>query len=57
MAKYRYYVIFIDDFSCKCWIFFMQKKDQTFTKFYEFRALVEKDSDKKVKALWSDNGG
>ena len=35
----------------------MQKKDQTFSKFYEFKALVEKDSGKKVKALQSDNGG
>eukprot|EP00253_Pinus_taeda_P035655 PITA_35655 len=33
-----------------------QKKDQTFTKFCEFRALVEKESPKKVKTLWSDNG-
>jgi transposase InsO family protein len=56
-AKHRYYVIFVDDYSRKCWIFFMQKKDQTFTKFCEFKALVEKESGKKVKALQSDNGG
>jgi hypothetical protein len=43
-AKHRYYVIFVDDFSRKCWIFFMQKKDQTFSKFCEFKALVEKES-------------
>jgi len=41
-AKQRYYVIFIDDFSRKCWIVFMQKKDQNFSKFCEFKALVEK---------------
>jgi hypothetical protein len=35
----------------------MQKKDQTFSKFYEFKALVEKESRKKVKGLRSDNGG
>ena len=34
----------------------MQKKIQTFRKFCEFKALVEKESGKKVKALWSDNG-
>ena len=33
----------------------MYKKDQTFTKFCEFKALVEKESGKKVKALRSDN--
>ena len=35
----------------------MQKKYQTFSKFLEFKALVEKESGKKVKALRSDNGG
>jgi len=52
-----YYVIFVDDFSHKCWIFFIQKKDQTFTMFCEFKALVKKESSKKVKDLMSDNGG
>ena len=57
IEKHRYYVIFVDDFSRKCWIFFMQKKDQTFSKFCEFKALVEKESGNQVKALRSDNGG
>lgn len=35
----------------------MQKKDQTFAKFCEFKALVEKDTSRKVKTLRSDNGG
>ena len=35
----------------------MQKKDQTFSKFLEFKALVEKDTRKHVKALRSDNDG
>ena len=33
IARYRYFFIFIDDFSWKCWIFFMRKKDDTFSKF------------------------
>ena len=45
-AKQRYYVIFVDDFSRKCWIFFMQKKSETYSKFCEFKALVEKESGK-----------
>ena len=56
-TKNKYYVIFVDDFSRKCWIFFMQKKSDTFSKFCEFKALVEKYSGKQVKALKSDNGG
>ena len=55
--KYRYYVIFFDDFSHKCWIFFMQKKSETYSKFCEFKALVDKELGKQVKALRSDNGG
>ena len=47
-SKHRYYVIFVDEISCKCWIFFMQKKDQTFSKFCEFKALVEKESGNQV---------
>ena len=35
----------------------MQKKYHTFSKFLEFKALVEKESGKQVKALRSDNGG
>ena len=35
----------------------MQKKSETYSKFCEFKALVEKESGKKVKPLRSDNGG
>lgn len=35
----------------------MQKKDQMFAKFYEFKELVEKDTGRKFKALRSNNNG
>ena len=35
----------------------MQKKSETYSKFCEFKALVEKESRKKMKALRSNNGG
>ena len=35
----------------------MQRKSETYSKFCEFKALVEMESGKKVKALRSDNGG
>ena len=57
IEKHRSYVIFINDYSRRCWIFFMQKKSETFSNFCEFKALVEKDSGKQLKALRSDNGG
>ena len=46
-TKQRYYVIFIDDFSLRCCIYFMQKKDQTFLMFCELKPLGEKESGKK----------
>ena len=33
------------------------RSNQTFSKFCELKALVEKESGKQVKALRSDNGG
>ena len=56
-SKHMCYIIFVDDFSWKCWILFIQKKYHTFSKFVEFKALVEKETGMKVKALKSDNGG
>ena len=35
----------------------MRKKDETFSKFVEVKVLVEKEDDKKVKALKIHNGG
>lgn len=35
----------------------MKKKDQMFSKFFVFKALVEKDNGRKVKALRSNNDG
>ena len=35
----------------------MNKKDQTFTKFCEFKELVEKQLGNKVNAIQSDNSG
>jgi len=54
-TKYMYYVIFLDDFSRKFWILFMQKKDHMFAKFFEFKALVDKYTGREVKYLRSDN--
>lgn len=51
------YVIFIDDFSHRCCIYFRQKKDQTFSRFCEFKSLAEKVSRKKIREFHSGNGG
>ena len=35
----------------------MQKKSETYSNFCDFKALVEKESGKQVKAIRSENGG
>ena len=52
-----YYVIFIDDFSRKTWIYFMKAKSETFAKFQEFKTFIEKQMGMHIRALRSDNGG
>jgi transposase InsO family protein len=52
-----YYVTFIDDSSRKTWIYFMKTKDEVFSKFQEFKALVENQTSRKIKVLRSNNGG
>jgi transposase InsO family protein len=57
LGNFVYYVIFIYDYSCKTWIYFLKVKDEVFSKFQEFKALVENLSRRKIKILRSNNGG
>ena len=57
LGGYHYYVIFIDDFSRCTWIYFMKTKDEVFSRFQEFKALVENQTGRKIKALRLDSGG
>ena len=57
LGNFVYYVLFIDDYSRKTWIYFLKAKDEVFNKFQEFKALVENLSERKTKVLRSDNGG
>jgi transposase InsO family protein len=53
----EYYLTFIDIHSRKTWIYFLKAKSEVFKRFQEFKALVENQTGKKIKVLWSDNGG
>jgi hypothetical protein len=57
LGKSVYYVSFIDEFSRDTWICFLRKKSEVFDKFKEFKALVENQTEKKIKVLKTDNGG
>jgi IS30 family transposase len=57
LGKFVNYVSFIDDFSRNTWIYFLRKKSEVFDKFKEFKALVENQTEKKIKVLRIDKGG
>ena len=57
LSGYVYYVSFTDDFSRKTLIYFSKGKNEVFSKFKEFKALVENISEKKINIFRSDNGG
>ena len=57
LSGYVYYVSFIDDFSRKTWIYFLKNKDEVFSKFKEFKALIKNHSENKIKTFLSYNGG
>ena len=48
LSGYAYYVSFIDDFSRKTRIYFMKNKDEVFSKFKEFKALIKNYIVKKI---------
>jgi transposase InsO family protein len=53
----EYYLTFIDDYSRKTWIYLLNAKSEVFTRFQEFKALMENQSGKRIKVLRSNNGG
>ena len=57
LGKPVYYLSFIDDFSRNTWIYFLKKKSEVFDRFKEFKALVENQTEKKIKVLRIDNVG
>jgi transposase InsO family protein len=57
LGGYLYYIIFIDDYSRKTWLYLLKSKDEVFSKFQEFKAEIENLTNKKIKTLRTDNGG
>jgi len=57
LGKYIYYVSFIHDFSSNKEIHFLKNKSTFFGKFKESKALVENQTEKKIKVLRIVNSG
>ena len=53
----KYFVMFIDDYLRKLWVYFMKEKSDVFEHFKTFKDAVEIETGLKVKCLKSDGGG
>ena len=51
-----YMLTIIDDFSRKLWVYFLKNKSEAFSKFKEWKILIENQTGRKVKRLRTDNG-
>lgn len=56
IGKSRYILTFIDDFSRKVFVYFLKSKEEVLIKFSEFKQMVETQTERKVKAIRTDNG-
>jgi Integrase core domain len=52
---FRYFVIFIDDFSRSTWLYLLKSKDEVFNCFQEFNNRIENQYNGKIKVFRSDN--
>ncbi len=57
IGRLRYFIMFMDNILRKTWIYFLKLKDQVYTKFRQFHALVTNESEMTMKKLHSNNGG
>ncbi|GJW57564.1 retrovirus-related pol polyprotein from transposon TNT 1-94 [Tanacetum coccineum] len=55
-ADSKYFLFFIDDYSRKCWFYFLRHKSEAFGFFNKFNALAENKSYRKLKVLRIDRG-
>ena len=53
----QYFLTFTDDKTRYTWVYILKTKDQVFDCFLKWKALVERQSKRKLKTLRTDNGG
>jgi hypothetical protein len=52
----RYFLMFVDYYSRKMWVYFLKLKSEVFNEFENFKALVEKEFGCHITSLRSNNG-
>ncbi|GKV32209.1 hypothetical protein SLEP1_g40826 [Rubroshorea leprosula] len=53
----QYFITFVDDYSRKTWVYFLQTKSETLAAFKNFKVLAENEVGRSVKVLRTDRGG
>lgn len=53
----QYFLLLVDDYSRRMWVFLLKRKDEAFYAFNKFKVLVENGNEDKVKTLRTDRGG
>lgn len=56
MGGGEYFLLFLDDYSNKIFIYILRHKSEVASKFREFQKLVQNQTDRKLKILRTDNG-
>ena len=54
---HKYFVMFIDDYSRWCTVYFLKKKSEVFDKFREYEAIITNQCGQNIGVLRTDNGG
>ena len=57
LGQKRYFVLFIDDYSRCCQVYFMRHKSEILHKFKEFEVLATNESGLSISTLHTDNRG
>ena len=53
-SSFKYYIHFVDDFSCYTWLYPLKQKLDALSIFLQFKTLVENKFDRKIKAIHSN---
>lgn len=54
--RYKYFLLLIDDYSRKTFVYLLRSKEEVSEKFREFKAMIELKVERKIKQLKSDGG-
>jgi hypothetical protein len=57
MGEVKYFITFIDEFSRKVSVYVLKAKHQVLSVFKQFQVSVERETEKKIKCIHTDNVG